>query len=54
MKILLHQQKPFADTKDGISESVDKSKMSDPGNFVYDSEGNLTDDKSKGLKISYD
>jgi len=28
--------------------------MSDPNNFVYDSEGNLTEDKSKGLKISYD
>ena len=28
--------------------------MSDPDNFVYDSEGNLTEDKSKRLKISYD
>ena len=28
--------------------------MSDPNNFVYDSEGNLTEDKSKDLKILYD
>ena len=28
--------------------------MTGTENFVYDSEGNLTDDKSKGLKISYD
>ena len=28
--------------------------MSDPNNFVYDSEGNLTEDKSKRMKISYD
>ena len=35
-------------------ESADNRNMSDPDNFVYDSEGNLTEDKSKGLKISYD
>ncbi len=28
--------------------------MTGTENFVYDSEGNLTEDKSKGLKISYD
>ena len=28
--------------------------MSNPANFVYDSDGNLTEDKSKGLTISYD
>ncbi|MBQ7078995.1 MAG: RHS repeat-associated core domain-containing protein [Fibrobacter sp.] len=54
MKILQHQQKPFADSKDDISESADNRNMSDPDNFVYDSEGNLTEDKSKRLKISYD
>ena len=35
-------------------ESADNRYMSDPNNFEYDSEGNLTEDKSKGLKISYD
>ena len=35
-------------------ESADNRNMSDSDNFVYDSEGNLTEDKSKGLKISYD
>ena len=35
-------------------ESADNRNMSDPDNFVYDSEGNLTEDKSKRLKISYD
>jgi len=39
---------------DGIGGSADKRKMSSPNNFVYDSEGNLTEDKSKGLKILYD
>ena len=28
--------------------------MTDTENFVYDSEGNLVEDRSKGLKISYD
>ena len=28
--------------------------MSDPANFDYDSEGNLIEDKSKRMKISYD
>lgn len=28
--------------------------MSAAGNFVYDSEGNLIEDRSKNLKISYD
>jgi RHS repeat-associated protein len=35
-------------------ESADNRKMSYPENFVYDSEGNLTFDKSKELEISYD
>ena len=35
-------------------ESADNRNMSDPDNFVYDSEGDLTEDKSKRLKISYD
>ena len=50
MKILLHQQKTFADTKEGICESVEKSKMSATDNFRSDSVGNLTYDKSKGNK----
>ncbi len=54
MKILQHQQKPFADAKDDISESADKSKMSDLDNFRYDSGGKLTYYMSKRLKISYD
>ena len=54
MKILQHQQKPFADTKDGFSESVDKGKMSATDNFRYDSGGKLTYYMSKRLKISYD
>jgi RHS repeat-associated protein len=35
-------------------KSTAKRKMSYPENFVYDSEGNLTFDKSKELEISYD
>ena len=54
MKILLRQQKPFDDFKDGISGLADKSKMSATDNFRYDSEGHLIYDKSKGLKILYD
>ncbi|SHH87826.1 hypothetical protein SAMN05720766_13213 [Fibrobacter sp. UWH9] len=37
-----------------ISGSVDNRHMSADSNFVYDSEGNLIEDKSKNLKISYD
>lgn len=34
--------------------STEKRDMSADNNFVYDSEGNLIEDKSKKLKISYD
>ena len=47
--------KSVADGMGGTSASGRiMSDPSDPNNFVYDSEGNLTEDKSKGLKISYD
>ncbi|MBR2306741.1 MAG: RHS repeat-associated core domain-containing protein [Fibrobacter sp.] len=39
---------------DGMGGSADERNMSDTANFVYDSEGNLVEDRSKGLKISYD
>ncbi len=38
----------------GMGGSADERNMSDTANFVYDSEGNLVEDRSKGLKISYD
>ena len=38
----------------GIGGTVDNRNMSDANNFVYDSEGNLIEDKSKKMKISYD
>ena len=44
--------KSVSDNMDG--KSTAKRKMSYPENFVYDSEGNLTFDKSKELEISYD
>jgi hypothetical protein len=34
--------------------TADERNMSDTANFVYDSEGNLVEDKSKRLKSSYD
>ena len=34
--------------------TADDRNMSDANNFVYDSEGNLIEDKSKKMKISYD
>ena len=34
--------------------TADERNMSDTANFVYDSEGNLVEDKSKRMKISYD
>ena len=37
-----------------IGGTADTRKMDVDSNFVYDSEGNLTEDKSKGLKILYD
>ena len=37
-----------------ISGYADGRDMSDPENFVYDQEGNLVEDKSKNMKISYD
>ena len=47
--------KSVADGMGGTSASGRiMSDPSDPNNFVYDSEGNLTEDKSKDLKISYD
>ena len=38
----------------GMGGTADDRNMSDAGNFVYDSEGNLIEDKSKQMKISYD
>ena len=38
----------------GMGGTADSRNMSDQDNFVYDSEGKLTEDKSKSLKISYD
>ena len=38
----------------GIGGTADNRNMSDANNFVYDSEGNLIEDKSKKMKISYD
>ena len=38
----------------GIGGTADSRNMSVDSNFIYDSEGNLTEDKSKDLKILYD
>nr|WP_297342262.1 RHS repeat-associated core domain-containing protein [uncultured Fibrobacter sp.] len=38
----------------GMGGTADDRDMSDAGNFVYDSEGNLIEDKSKKMKIFYD
>jgi RHS repeat-associated protein len=38
----------------GVGGSADNRKMDKDSNFVYDSEGNLIEDKSKSLKILYD
>ena len=38
----------------GMGGTADDRNMSDANNFVYDSEGNLIEDKSKKMKISYD
>ena len=39
---------------DNMGGTADERNMSDTANFVYDSVGNLTYDKSKGLEILYD
>ena len=39
---------------EGVGGTVDGRNMAAADNFVYDSEGNLIEDKSKRLKISYD
>ena len=44
--------KSVANGMDGTT--ADERNMSDTANFVYDSEGNLVEDKSKRMKISYD
>ena len=38
----------------GMGGAADNRNMSDANNFVYDPEGNLIEDKSKKMKISYD
>ena len=38
----------------GMGGTGDDRITSDASNFVYDSEGNLVEDKSKRMKISYD
>ena len=38
----------------GMGGTADNRNMSDVDNFVYGSEGNLIEDKSKKMKISYD
>uniref|UniRef100_UPI0026321F19 hypothetical protein n=1 Tax=uncultured Fibrobacter sp. TaxID=261512 RepID=UPI0026321F19 len=38
----------------GMGGTADDRNMSYANNFVYDSEGNLIEDKSKKMKISYD
>ena len=38
----------------GMGGSADSRSMSDPDNFVYDTDGNLIEDKSKSMRISYD
>ncbi len=44
----------FVSVADGIGGTANGREMSASDNFVYDSEGNLIEDKSKRLKISYD
>lgn len=39
---------------EGVGGTADGRNMAAADNFVYDSEGNLIEDKSKRLKISYD
>lgn len=39
---------------EGMGGTADERTKSDTANFVYDSEGNLVEDRSKGLKISND
>jgi len=39
---------------EGVSGTADGRNMAAADNFVYDSDGNLIEDKSKRLKISYD
>mgnify|MGYP003293474486 CR=1 FL=1 len=39
---------------DGMGGTGDNRNMGDVANFVYDSEGNLTEDKSKRMTIAYD
>ena len=39
---------------DGMGGTADDHNMSDANNFVYDSEGNLIEDKSKKMRITYD
>ena len=39
---------------DGMGGTGDNRNMGDVADFVYDSEGNLTEDKSKQMKIAYD
>ena len=38
----------------GMGGSADSRSMSDPDNFVYDTDDNLIEDKSKSMRISYD
>ena len=38
----------------GMGGTADDRNMSDANNFVYDSEGNLIEDKSKKMRITYD
>ena len=38
----------------GMGGTADDHNMSDANNFVYDSEGNLIEDKSKKMRITYD
>lgn len=38
----------------GMGGTADERNMSDTANFVYDSDGNLIEDKSKSMRISYD
>ncbi|MCF0215262.1 MAG: hypothetical protein HUK21_02170, partial [Fibrobacteraceae bacterium] len=38
----------------GVGGTADRRNMAENGNDLYDSEGNLIEDKSKQLKISYD
>ncbi len=44
----------FKSVANGMGGTADDRIMSDASNFVYDSEGNLIEDKSKNMKIFYD